>query len=94
MDPQATHLIKSDKNDLVDAFHSIAKRHKNFKGKAELVDFESKPIKSIFIEARVELNHLQLAASTLAYLNHKEKRRQIWVVPAGHGKSHIQQAIT
>ena len=48
----------------------------------------------MFTEANLKINHLQLAASALAFLNHYKYSAQIWVVPAGHGKSVIHSALT
>jgi len=42
----------------------------------------------------MELNNLQLATAALAYLNHENKQSQIWIVPAGQGKSRIHAALT
>jgi hypothetical protein len=42
----------------------------------------------------VNLNHLQLATATLAFLNHEKEHAQLWVVPAGQGKSFIHAQLT
>ena len=45
-----------DKNDIVDAFHSIAKRHQDLKGKQALVEEKAAQIKVVFREANLKIN--------------------------------------
>ena len=87
-------MVIEDKNDIVDAFNSIAVRHKDLLGKEELVQLHGRPVRNVFAEAKVELSHLQLATATLAFLNCEKVQAQIWVVPAGQGKSRIHAALT
>lgn len=83
-----------DKGNLVAAFVSIAERHKDLKGKQELVqEYGRGPIK-VFEESYTELNHLQCATACLAFANSEKVPAQIWVVPAGQGKSRIHAALT
>ena len=42
----------------------------------------------------MSLNNLQEATSLLAFENSKKETHQIWVVPAGQGKSRIHAALT
>jgi len=44
--------------------------------------------------SNTEISYLQLATSSLAYLNHEKFPKQIWVVPAGQGKSKIHAGLT
>ena len=78
----------------MDAFHSIAERHADLKGKQQLVEDIAGPVKQRFSASNTEISHLQLATSSLAYLNHEKVPKQIWVVPAGQGKSKIHAGLT
>jgi hypothetical protein len=86
--------IIEDKNDTVAAFLSIADRHADLKGKQELVELEALQLVKIFDQADTPINHLQQATAALAYLNSERETAQIWVVPAGQGKSTIHAALT
>ena len=48
----------------------------------------------MFNEARIDINYLQKSTALLAYHNHEKETAQIWVVPAGQGKSKIHAAMT
>ena len=58
-----------DKLNQVCAFDSIANRHREFKGKDELVQLLSNDLNRVFKEALTELNNIQTATAALAYLN-------------------------
>ena len=47
-----------------------------------------------FVASNTAVSYLQLATLSLAYLNHKQIPKQIWVVPAGQGKSKIHAGLT
>ena len=61
-----------DKKDMVVAFHSIANRYTDLKGKEELVHGHANRIKATFKEANLEINNLQMATAGLAYENHSQ----------------------
>jgi len=73
---------------------SISDRHADLKGKQELVEREAKALVNIFKEAEIPINHLQQATAALAHHNAEHQSAQIWVVPAGQGKSTIHAALT
>ena len=73
---------------------SITDRHADLKGKQELVQREAKGLVNIFKEAEIPINHLQQATAALAQQNAEHQSAQIWVVPAGQGKSTIHAALT
>ena len=73
---------------------SISDRHADLKGKQELVEGEAKALVNIFKEAEIPINHLQQATAALAHHNAEHQSAQIWVVPAGQGKSTIHAALT
>ena len=83
-----------DKNDLTAAFHTMAELNPDFSGKERLCNLNAGPLQQAFTEGRMQLNHLQQATALLAYLNHDKVHRQIFVVPAGQGKSRIHAALT
>ena len=83
-----------DKKDMVVAFHSITDRHRDLKGKEELVHGHVKRISATFKEANLEINNLQMATAALAFENHERVPYQIWIVPAGQGKSIIHAGLT
>ena len=78
----------------MDAFHSIAEMHADLKGKQQLVEDMAAHVQKRFTASNTPISYLQLATSSLAYLNHEHIRKQIWVVPAGQGKSKIHAALT
>lgn len=86
--------IIEDEKDLVAAFLSIAERHDDLKGKQELVEREAFELVKIFGEADTPINHLQQATAALAFLNAERETAQIWVVPAGQGKSTVHAGLT
>ena len=89
-----TVSVIEDKQDITTAFLSIADRHPELKGKQELVEGEAKSLVNIFREAEIPINHLQQATAALAHHNAEHQSAQIWVVPAGQGKSTIHAALT
>ena len=86
--------VIDDKKDIVNAFHSIADRHRDLKGKEELVNGHVKRISATLKEANLEINSLQMATLALAFENHEKVPYQIWIVPAGQGKSKIHAGLT
>ena len=87
-------VVIEDKSDLVEAFHSIAERHEDLKGKQMIMEEVAIPLKKVFTAANSQINNLQRTTAALAYLNSEKVRSQIWVVPAGQGKSKIHAALT
>ena len=78
----------------MDAFHSIAEIHADLKGKQQLVEDLASQVQKRFMASNTEISYLQLATSSLAYLNYEKIPKQIWVVPAGQGKSKIHAGLT
>ena len=91
---QKQEEVIENKNDLTDAFFSIVERHEDLNGKEYLVEKHAAHVTRAFREGMMTISHLQLATACLAFLNHEQKKHQIWVVPAGQGKSRIHAALT
>ena len=83
-----------DEKSFADALQTMLDRHDDLKHcKANVLD-EAKAIQSLLGDSEFKLNHVQLATSMLAYQHTKVQQRQMWVVPAGQGKSRIHAALT
>ena len=83
-----------DENDLTAAFHTMAELNPDFSGKERLCNYYAESLQQAFTEGRMLLNHLQQATALLGFMNHDKVPRQIFVVPAGQGKSRIHAALT
>ena len=83
-----------DQNSFAEALKVLFELNSNLKDLREEATQHAPTIQRCFEDVDMPLNNIQLATATLAYLNTRRFQHQIYVVPAGQGKSRIHAAIT
>ena len=86
--------VKEQESDFLTVAQKLFDRHTALATLEDEMMNKIDPIRTTFKEIEVDLSSNQLATASLAYLNSATNPKQIWVVPAGKGKSRIHQALT
>ena len=84
----------ADSNHFAQAYQKLLDMNVGLAWLEESITPASDSAAKVFDEIELPLNHNQRAIAAMAHLNEAKCQRQIWIVPAGKGKSRIHAALT